>query len=174
MRAVPNRQLRISSAAHTLCFDGQHCGGSTLRTASLKLPWLFRLCSYQLLTVQVRPAWDEITRFTLGKDLLALWHELRHAIVLVTLGVRFGLSLRSDCGREARPGCVFANDRHSRSLSRGGCFRISAEYAPSCQRVGPGAAPRWHRLRHQGNWSASAVKFRADPSLIKVIEVSSR
>jgi NitT/TauT family transport system ATP-binding protein len=78
-------------------------------------------------------ALDEITRFKLNDDLLALWRELRMTIIFVTHSVFESVYLSQRVVvMSARPGRVFAElaiEAHKRDAS----FRTSAEYAGHCR-----------------------------------------
>ena len=78
-------------------------------------------------------ALDEITRFKLNDDLIALWRELQMTIVFVTHSVFESVYLSQRVVvMSARPGRVFtelAIDAATRDAS----FRTSAEYAGHCR-----------------------------------------
>jgi NitT/TauT family transport system ATP-binding protein len=78
-------------------------------------------------------ALDEITRFKLNDDLIALWRELRMTVVFVTHSVFESVYLSQRVVvMSARPGRVFAElaiDARERDAS----FRTSAEYASHCR-----------------------------------------
>jgi NitT/TauT family transport system ATP-binding protein len=78
-------------------------------------------------------ALDEITRFKLNDDLIALWRELRMTVVFVTHSVFESVYLSQRVVvMSARPGRVFAElsiDTRQRDAS----FRTSAEYAGHCR-----------------------------------------
>jgi NitT/TauT family transport system ATP-binding protein len=80
-------------------------------------------------------ALDEITRFKLNDDLIALWRELKMTVVFVTHSVfeSVYLSQRIVVMR-ARPGRV-SSELVIDAGSRGGGFRTSAEYAAFCRRT---------------------------------------
>ena len=78
-------------------------------------------------------ALDEITRFKLNDDLIALWRELRMTVVFVTHSVFESVYLSQRVVvMSARPGRVFAElaiDARERDAG----FRTSAEYAGHCR-----------------------------------------
>jgi NitT/TauT family transport system ATP-binding protein len=78
-------------------------------------------------------ALDEITRFKLNDDLIALWRELRMTVVFVTHSVFESVYLSQRVVvMSARPGRVFAELSIDAS-SRDAGFRTSAEYAGHCR-----------------------------------------
>ena len=82
-------------------------------------------------------ALDEITRFKLNNDLLAVWHELRRTVIFVTHSV-FELVYLSQriVVMTPRPGRVFAEIAIDAPYPRDERFRTSAEYAGFCRQVG--------------------------------------
>ena len=63
-------------------------------------------------------ALDEITRFKLNNDLLAVWHALRpHGDLRYSFGVRVGLSVATHRGDDAAPGSGLYGDCHRRAVS---------------------------------------------------------
>jgi NitT/TauT family transport system ATP-binding protein len=80
-------------------------------------------------------ALDEITRFKLNDDLIALWRELRMTVVFVTHSVFESVYLSQRVVvMSARPGRVFA-ELTIDEASRDAGFRTSAEYAAHCRRA---------------------------------------
>ncbi len=81
-------------------------------------------------------ALDEITRFKLNNDLLALWQALAKTVVFVTHSVFESVYLS---GRivvmTPRPGRVFKELAIDAPYPRDERFRTSAEYAADCRRV---------------------------------------
>jgi NitT/TauT family transport system ATP-binding protein len=78
-------------------------------------------------------ALDEITRFKLNDDLIALWRELRMTVVFVTHSVFESVYLSQRVVvMSARPGRVFA-ELAIDAPSRNAGFRTSAEYAGHCR-----------------------------------------
>lgn len=80
-------------------------------------------------------ALDEITRFRLNNDLLALWHGTKKTFVFVTHSVFESVYLSSRIVvMTSRPGRVFAEIPIDAPYPRGN-FRTSAEYAAYCRTV---------------------------------------
>jgi NitT/TauT family transport system ATP-binding protein len=80
-------------------------------------------------------ALDEITRFRLNNDLLALWHARRRTTVFVTHSVFESVYLSSRIVvMTARPGRVFTEIEIDAPYPRGD-FRTSADYAAACRKV---------------------------------------
>jgi NitT/TauT family transport system ATP-binding protein len=78
-------------------------------------------------------ALDEITRFKLNDDLIALWRELRMTVVFVTHSVFESVYLsRRVVVMTARPGRV-ASEIAVEAPARDAQFRTSAEYAGFCR-----------------------------------------
>jgi NitT/TauT family transport system ATP-binding protein len=81
-------------------------------------------------------ALDEITRFKLNNDLLALWQALKKTVVFVTHSVFESVYLS---GRivvmTPRPGRVFKELAIEAPYPRDERFRTSADYAASCRLV---------------------------------------
>lgn len=81
-------------------------------------------------------ALDEITRFRLNNDLLALWRDLRKTVVFVTHSVFESVFLSQRViVMTARPGRIFAEQRIDAPEPRGESFRTSASYAGFCREV---------------------------------------
>jgi NitT/TauT family transport system ATP-binding protein len=81
-------------------------------------------------------ALDEITRFRLNNDLLALWHASDQTVVFVTHSVFESVFLSSRVlVMTPRPGRVFAEIDIDAPYPRAEAFRTSAEYAALCRRV---------------------------------------
>ena len=102
-------------------------------------------------------ALDEITRFRLNNDLLALWRDLRKTVIFVTHSVFESVYLSQRViVMTARPGRIAAEFRIDAPEPRGEEFRTSAEYAGYCRDVSQALAPL-----HQGQ----PVDERADAAL---------
>jgi len=93
-------------------------------------------------------ALDEITRFRLNNDLLALWRVLKRTVIFVTHSVFESVYLSQRIVvMTPRPGRVFAELVIDAPYPRDERFRTSAEYAGYCRRVSEaleramGAAP---------------------------------
>jgi NitT/TauT family transport system ATP-binding protein len=81
-------------------------------------------------------ALDEITRFKLNDDLLAMWQAMRTTVVFVTHSVFESVYLSSRIAvMAARPGRIFTELKVDAPYPRDGNFRTSAEYAASCRRT---------------------------------------
>jgi NitT/TauT family transport system ATP-binding protein len=82
-------------------------------------------------------ALDEITRFKLNNDLLALWQELKRTVVFVTHSVFESVYLSQRIVvMTPRPGRVFAELQIPAPYPRDESFRTSPEYAGYCREVG--------------------------------------
>jgi NitT/TauT family transport system ATP-binding protein len=87
-------------------------------------------------------ALDEITRFRLNNDLLALWRNLRKTIIFVTHSVFESVYLSQRViVMTPRPGRLSAEFGIDTSEPRGEDFRTSAEYAGYCRKVSNALAP---------------------------------
>lgn len=81
-------------------------------------------------------ALDEITRFRLNDDLLALWRDLRKTVVFVTHSVFESVFLSQRViVLTQRPGRIFAEYRIDTDEPRDESFRTSATYAGFCRKV---------------------------------------
>ena len=81
-------------------------------------------------------ALDEITRFKLNNDLLALWQTVGHTVIFVTHSVFESVYLSNRIVVMApRPGRVFAELPIDAPYPRDESFRTSAEYAAHCRIV---------------------------------------
>jgi NitT/TauT family transport system ATP-binding protein len=81
-------------------------------------------------------ALDEITRFKLNDDLLALWHTLGKTVVFVTHSVFESVYLSERIVvMTPRPGRVFTELRIDAPYPRDKRFRTSAEYAALCRQA---------------------------------------
>jgi NitT/TauT family transport system ATP-binding protein len=81
-------------------------------------------------------ALDEITRFRLNNDLLALWQSLRKTVVFVTHSVFESVYLSQRIVvMTSRPGRVFTELAIDAPYPRDERFRTSADYAGSCRLV---------------------------------------
>jgi NitT/TauT family transport system ATP-binding protein len=91
-------------------------------------------------------ALDEITRFRLNNDLLALWRNLRKTVIFVTHSVFESVYLSQRViVMTARPGRIAAEFRIESPEPRGEEFRTSADYAGYCRTVSNALTPL-----HQG------------------------
>jgi NitT/TauT family transport system ATP-binding protein len=81
-------------------------------------------------------ALDEITRFKLNNDLLALWRNLRKTVIFVTHSVFESVYLSQRViVMTPRPGRISAEFRIDAAEPRTEEFRTSAEYAAHCRAV---------------------------------------
>ena len=81
-------------------------------------------------------ALDEVTRFRLNDDLLALWRAVRRPVVFVTHSVFESVYLSERIVvMTSRPGRVFADVRIDAPYPRDRHFRTSADYAALCRQV---------------------------------------
>lgn len=81
-------------------------------------------------------ALDEITRFRLNNDLLALWRNLRKTVIFVTHSVFESVYLSQRViVMTPRPGRIGAEIRIDAVEPRGEDFRTSADYAGLCRKV---------------------------------------
>lgn len=81
-------------------------------------------------------ALDEITRFRLNNDLLAVWQAMRGTVVFVTHSVFESVFLSNRVMvMTRRPGRIFAEIEIDAPYPRDESFRTSPEYAAHCRRV---------------------------------------
>ncbi|MCK1388799.1 ABC transporter ATP-binding protein [Bradyrhizobium sp. 21] len=89
-------------------------------------------------------ALDEITRFRLNNDLLALWRSLRKTVIFVTHSVFESVYLSQRVVvMTARPGRIQADIRIETVEPRAEEFRTSAAYSDYCRRVSAALAPSY-------------------------------
>jgi NitT/TauT family transport system ATP-binding protein len=89
-------------------------------------------------------ALDEITRFRLNNDLLALWRNLRKTVVFVTHSVFESVYLSQRViVMTSRPGRITAEIRIDAPEPRGEDFRTSPTYAGYCREVSNALAPSY-------------------------------
>jgi NitT/TauT family transport system ATP-binding protein len=89
-------------------------------------------------------ALDEITRFRLNNDLLALWRNLRKTVVFVTHSVFESVYLSERViVMTSRPGRIDAEFRIETPEPRGEDFRTSTDYAGYCRQVSNALAPSY-------------------------------
>ena len=93
-------------------------------------------------------ALDEITRFRLNNDLLALWRDLRKTVIFVTHSVFESVYLSERVlVMSARPGRIAAEFRIDAPEPRTEEFRTSADYAGYCRKVSAALAPAYQGQR---------------------------
>ena len=89
-------------------------------------------------------ALDEITRFRLNNDLLALWRSLRKTVIFVTHSVFESVYLSQRViVMSARPGRISAEFHIDAAEPRAEEFRTSADYAGYCRTVSSALAPSY-------------------------------
>src|ERR1700722_17382966 len=89
-------------------------------------------------------ALDEITRFRLNNDLLALWRDLRKTVIFVTHSVFESVYLSQRViVMTSRPGRLGAEIRIDVPEPRGEEFRTSADYAGYCRTVSNALVPSY-------------------------------
>ena len=89
-------------------------------------------------------ALDEITRFRLNNDLLALWRNLRKTVIFVTHSVFESVYLSQRViVMTSRPGRIGAEFRIDAPEPRAEEFRTSADYAGYCRMVSGALAPAY-------------------------------
>jgi len=89
-------------------------------------------------------ALDEITRFRLNNDLLALWRNLRKTVIFVTHSVFESVYLSQRVVvMTQRPGRIDAEIRVDPAEPRAEDFRTSAAYAEYCRKVSAALAPAY-------------------------------
>jgi NitT/TauT family transport system ATP-binding protein len=89
-------------------------------------------------------ALDEITRFRLNNDLLALWRNLRKTVIFVTHSVFESIYLSQRVVvMTARPGRIGSEFRIDAPEPRGEEFRTSADYAAFCRTVSNALKPSY-------------------------------
>jgi NitT/TauT family transport system ATP-binding protein len=92
-------------------------------------------------------ALDEITRFRLNNDLLALWRSLHKTVIFVTHSVFESVYLSQRViVMTARPGRIAAEFRIDAPEPRAEEFRTSADYAGYCRKVSSALAPSYAGL----------------------------
>jgi NitT/TauT family transport system ATP-binding protein len=89
-------------------------------------------------------ALDEITRFRLNDDLLALWRRLRMTVIFVTHSVIESVYLAQRVlVMTARPGRLSFETRIASDELRGDAFRTSVAYAEYCRSVSAALQPAY-------------------------------
>jgi NitT/TauT family transport system ATP-binding protein len=93
-------------------------------------------------------ALDEITRFRLNNDLLALWRDLGKTVIFVTHSVFESVYLSQRViVMSARPGRISAEFRIDAPEPRNEDFRTSADYAGFCRKVSAALMPAYEGQR---------------------------
>ncbi len=124
---------RVGLAGFAQSYPRELSGGMKMRTSIARA-----LVTEPKLLLMDEPfaALDEITRFRLNDDLLALWRSLRKTVVFVTHSVFESVYLSQRIVvMTPRPGRVFAELLIEAPHPRDERFRTSAEYAGYCRMV---------------------------------------
>ncbi len=131
--AVARALARVALSEFAEAYPRELSGGMRMRAAIARA-----LVTEPRLLLMDEPfaALDEITRFRLNNDLLAVWQELRRTVVFVTHSVFESVYLSQRIlVMTPRPGRVFAEIAIPVSYPRDERFRTSAEYAGYCRQV---------------------------------------
>jgi len=143
--AVAQALDRVGLADFSSAYPRELSGGMKMRVSIARA-----LVTEPRLLLMDEPfaALDEITRFRLNNDLLALWRVLKRTVIFVTHSVFESVYLSQRIVvMTPRPGRVFAELVIDAPYPRDERFRTSAEYAGYCRRVSEaleramGAAP---------------------------------
>jgi NitT/TauT family transport system ATP-binding protein len=131
--AVTSALERVGLAEFAHAFPRELSGGMRMRTSIARA-----LVTEPELLLMDEPfaALDEITRFKLNNDLLAVWQELRRTVIFVTHSVFESVYLSQRIVlMTPRPGRVFAEIPIDAPYPRDERFRTSADYAGYCRQV---------------------------------------
>ena len=131
--AVTQALERVGLTDFAHAFPRELSGGMRMRTSIARA-----LVTEPQLLLMDEPfaALDEITRFKLNNDLLALWQELARTVIFVTHSVFESVYLSQRIVvMTPRPGRVFAEIAIPAPYPRDERFRTSADYAGYCRLV---------------------------------------
>jgi len=131
--AVTQALERVGLAEFAKAYPRELSGGMRMRASIARA-----LVTQPELLLMDEPfaALDEITRFKLNNDLLAVWQELRRTVIFVTHSVFESVYLSQRIVlMTSRPGRVFAEIPIDAPYPRDERFRTSADYAGYCRQV---------------------------------------
>lgn len=131
--AVTQALNRVGLAEFSDAFPRELSGGMKMRASIARA-----LVTEPQLLLMDEPfaALDEITRFRLNNDLLAVWQDLRRTVIFVTHSVFESVYLSQRIVVMApRPGRVFTEIAIDAPYPRDERFRTSADYAGFCRQV---------------------------------------
>lgn len=131
--AVTQALERVGLSAFAQSYPRELSGGMKMRASIARA-----LVTEPQLLLMDEPfaALDEITRFKLNNDLLAVWQAVRSTVIFVTHSVFESVYLSQRIiVITPRPGRVFTEIPISARYPRDESFRTSAEYAGFCRQV---------------------------------------